>query len=97
VASNAPAIRDLTAHVDFTRCGQLRRTKAWLTLDSWDQTYFVLGLVHDRAGAGDEIAWREDVMDERGTRQHAIKWLLLEKGGSATLRACADSFARRVT
>jgi SAM-dependent MidA family methyltransferase len=87
--------QDLTSHVDFTSVRRTAERAGLSTLGFLDQTYFVLGLVHDRL---EEIANR-----------HALKTLMMPGGlgsthkvlilgkavGSPSLRSC--SFARRVT
>ncbi|MEP7303931.1 MAG: SAM-dependent methyltransferase, partial [Acidobacteriota bacterium] len=44
-----PGDQDLTAHVDFTSVRAAAEREGMVALGFLDQTYFVLGLVHDRA------------------------------------------------
>ena len=90
-----PGDQDLTAHVDFTSVRAAAESEGMVTLGFLDQTYFVLGLVRDRA---EQIANRTALktLMMPGGLGSTHKVLLLGKGvGHPALRGC--SFAQRVT
>ena len=90
-----PGQQDLTAHVDFTSIRLAAEAEGLETLAFLDQTYFVLGLVHDRM---EEIqaplALRTLMMPGGLGSTHKV--LIFGKGvGHPPLRGC--SFSQRVT
>jgi SAM-dependent MidA family methyltransferase len=90
-----PGDQDLTAHVDFTSVRAAAEREGMVTLGFLDQTYFVLGLVHDRAEqVTNRLALKTLMMPGGLGSTHKV--LLLGKGvGRPALRGC--SFAQRVT
>jgi SAM-dependent MidA family methyltransferase len=90
-----PGRQDLTAHVDFTSVRAAAEREGLVTLGFLDQTYFVLGLAHDRL---DQIANRRALktLMMPGGLGSTHKVLILGKDvGRPSLRGC--SFAQRVT
>jgi SAM-dependent MidA family methyltransferase len=87
--------QDLTAHVDFTSVRSAAEREGLVTLGFLDQTYFVLGLVHDQLERVTERLALKTLMMPGGLGS-THKVLILGKGvGQPLLRGC--SFAQRVT
>jgi SAM-dependent MidA family methyltransferase len=90
-----PGDQDLTSHVDFTGIRLAAEREGLVTLGFLDQTYFMLGLVHDDL---DRIANRRafKTLMMPGGIGSTHKVLIFGKGvGRPSLRGC--SFAQRVT
>jgi len=90
-----PGDQDLTAHVDFTSVREAAESEGFVTLGFLDQTYFVLGLVHDRLeDVGERLALKTLMMPGGLGSTHKV--LILGKNvGRPPLRGC--SFGQRVT
>jgi SAM-dependent MidA family methyltransferase len=90
-----PGDHDLTAHVDFTSIRAAAEGEGCVTLGFLDQTYFVLGLVHEQVEQiTDRLALKTLMMPGGLGSTHTV--LILGKGvGRPSLRGC--SFAQRVT
>ena len=90
-----PGDQDITAHVDFTSVRAAAEDEGMVTLGFLDQTYFVLGLVHDRPEQMTPGLGAEDA-DDAGGAGSTHKVLILGKSvGHPSLRSC--SFGQRVT
>jgi SAM-dependent MidA family methyltransferase len=87
--------QDLTAHVDFTSVRAAAEGEGLVTLGFLDQTYFILGLVHDRVEQiSQRLALKTLIMPGGLGSTHKV--LIFGKGmGRPALRGC--SFAQRVT
>jgi SAM-dependent MidA family methyltransferase len=90
-----PGDQDVTAHVDFTSVRSAAEREGLVTLGFLDQTYFVLGLVHNQLEQVTQRLALKTLMMPGGIGS-THKVLILGKGvGHPSLRGC--SFAQRVT